>query len=99
MHCANCSSLFELAVGAAPEPPAPAGADVEGALELVDEPPQPASNRTPATIAVAVHIARLGRRVRAGTAVAARVLVVLIMSTSLAPFHNSLDIKAVTVAR
>jgi hypothetical protein len=97
MHCANCSSLFELAVGAAPAPLAPGGAEVAVALELVDAPPQPASNSTTPTIAN--PLARLGRRVRAGTPFAAPVLVVLIMSTPLAPFHISLVIKAVTIAR
>jgi hypothetical protein len=86
MHCANRSSLFELAVGgAAPEPPAPDGAEVAVALEPLDEPPQPASSRSAATIAMAAHLAPLGRRVPAGTAFGALARVVRIISKSFAP--------------
>jgi hypothetical protein len=102
MHCANCSSLFELGVVAAPEPLAPDGG-LEVGLGLVDEPPQPASSRSAATIAVPPRIARCCPRVSAGTAFPAPVEIVRIVSKSFAPSlldrKNSLDIKNVTISR
>jgi hypothetical protein len=94
MHCANCSSLFELAVGAAPEPPAPGGAEVAVALELVDAPPQPASNSTAPTIAIATPLARPGRRVRAGTGFPALVMVVRSIFKSFFPSGGPLVLIA-----
>src|SRR5947209_7214310 len=100
MHCANCSSLFELDVGAAPEPPAPDGAEVAIVLELVDEPPQPASNSIAPMIAAAGRLAPVGRRVRAGTWFRVLILAVRSISKLFASSRViSLDIKAVTLAR